>query len=378
MPRRSRKSGRRARPNRWRWRLLLLALLAGAVCLQAVLHSRWSTPLAPAGSPAGDAAVAAETELQARAAYPRRLARPVYRFSVIPGGAYNAEELTGALETDPVAARHYADFQRAQVRTEVSRFVQPVYVSYRVGDAIFWTRHPVALGAGETLLTDGASYARARCGNRVCVKPQLPVEAAGPAPGAMEGWEAPAPEVAAPRWNEALLAAEVFPAFSLETPAQAEAMLPAMIGESQEDPGLRLLALSGSLLPLETGAGSTPAAQARPPETPLDPLPIPELPLDLALSPAGCCCNMAPLKPGGTPGFPPKLPPCPPSDTGPDGPAGVLHGWPPDMPPAGAIPEPRSLWLALSGLGMAVAAAWRWRAARLATRGSQNRTIPTP
>lgn len=302
----------------------------------------------------------------------------MYRFSVIPGGAYNAEELQQALESDAVASRHYADFQRARLRTEASRFVSPVYVSYRVGDAIFWTRRPVALGAGETLLTDGASFARARCGNRVSVKPRWPVESAGPAPGAMEAVEAPASEATAAGRNEVLLAAEVFPAFSPGTPAQAEVMFPAIMGESQEDPGFQFLPASESLIPLRAAtAGSKPTPHARPPETPLDPLPIPEFSLDVALSPAECCCNVPPLERGGTAGFPPEFPSCSPPDTALDGPADIPHGWPPDAPPAAAIPEPGSLWLALSGLGMAVAAAGRRRAARRPQRDSEDRPVPT-
>jgi hypothetical protein len=101
--------------------------------------------------------------------------RPVYPLSVIPGGAYSAPELVVALESDPVAASHYSVFQRAQLRTERSPFTEPVYVSYRRYNRIFWTRRALLLHEGETLLTDGVSYARARCGNRISLAPQQPV-----------------------------------------------------------------------------------------------------------------------------------------------------------------------------------------------------------
>ena len=41
------------------------------------------------------------------------------------------------------------------------------YVSYRRGDRTYWTRDRVWLKAGETVLTDGATTIRARCGNCV-------------------------------------------------------------------------------------------------------------------------------------------------------------------------------------------------------------------
>jgi len=47
-----------------------------------------------------------------------------------------------------------------------------VYLSYRRGDRIFWTRKQASLHKGEKLLTDGHITARTRCGNRVSVLPQ--------------------------------------------------------------------------------------------------------------------------------------------------------------------------------------------------------------
>jgi hypothetical protein len=35
--------------------------------------------------------------------------RPVYRYSVIPGGVYDADDLRDALEVDPIVAAHYKD-----------------------------------------------------------------------------------------------------------------------------------------------------------------------------------------------------------------------------------------------------------------------------
>jgi hypothetical protein len=55
-----------------------------------------------------------------------------------------------------------------------------VYVSYRKGDKVYWTAKKLQLAEGETLLSDGRSEIRGRCGNRISDLPQLPVEARGP------------------------------------------------------------------------------------------------------------------------------------------------------------------------------------------------------
>ena len=81
--------------------------------------------------------------------------RPVYPYSVLPGGAYDASELRTKLKSDQVAARHYEPFQLTPLKTVKSKFTSPVYVSYRKNNQIYWTRKPVRLTPGEALLTDG-------------------------------------------------------------------------------------------------------------------------------------------------------------------------------------------------------------------------------
>jgi hypothetical protein len=99
---------------------------------------------------------------------------PYYRYSVIPGGAHNREELEKALRSDPVAARHYADFVSKNAQVIELQQDQQYYVSYRVGDQIYWTRRPLTLRRGEKVLFDGVNYARARCGNRLTLVPHKP------------------------------------------------------------------------------------------------------------------------------------------------------------------------------------------------------------
>jgi hypothetical protein len=98
--------------------------------------------------------------------------RLVYPYSVVPGGVASAAELRQAADHDAAVSEHYSGFsyQRARI-VEVD---QPklVYLSYRRGNQIFWTRKQASLHKGEKLLTDGHITARARCGNQVSVLPQ--------------------------------------------------------------------------------------------------------------------------------------------------------------------------------------------------------------
>jgi hypothetical protein len=112
--------------------------------------------------------------------------RPLYPYSIIPGGAYSREELTRAVQNDPVVARHYADFEIGKTRVVRLEHDELMYVSYRMGNNVFWTKHPLFVPAGETLLTDGKNAARTRCGNRLSATPATPVSAIEPRPEAMD------------------------------------------------------------------------------------------------------------------------------------------------------------------------------------------------
>jgi hypothetical protein len=54
------------------------------------------------------------------------------------------------------------------------------YVSYRLGNDVFWTKKKVTIRAGETLLSDGEHLARTRCGNRLSDVPATPISSADP------------------------------------------------------------------------------------------------------------------------------------------------------------------------------------------------------
>lgn len=103
---------------------------------------------------------------------PKASARPVYPYSVVPGGVEDARELKWVAEHDPIVAAHYAGFDYDHARVVRLTLAQTVYVSYRIGNHVYWTRHRITLHKGEKLITDGKITARARCANRVEEIPQ--------------------------------------------------------------------------------------------------------------------------------------------------------------------------------------------------------------
>jgi hypothetical protein len=118
--------------------------------------------------------------------------RKIYRYSVIPGGAYSGDELALALRVDPVAAAHYADFERSTVSVHTLSKDEYLYVSYRKADRVFWTANKRRIPKGEPVLSDGKNLARTRCGNRLSGIPQLPIaNGSQPTEMALNGPELP-------------------------------------------------------------------------------------------------------------------------------------------------------------------------------------------
>jgi hypothetical protein len=117
--------------------------------------------------------------------------RPLYPYSVIPGGAANPQELKTAVQHDPVVAAHYADFDLAQAHVIRIEADQAMYVSYRLGDRVFWTAKTLVIHKGEKLISDGAHEARTRCGNRLSATPVTPVSPVQPPANVLSAPEAP-------------------------------------------------------------------------------------------------------------------------------------------------------------------------------------------
>jgi hypothetical protein len=112
--------------------------------------------------------------------------RKVYPYSVVPGGVEDARELKWAAANDPIVAAHYAGFDYDHARVVRAVLDQTVFVSYRIGNHIYWSRHRLKLRKGEKLITDGKITARARCANRVEEVPQQLNSASEPPPEKFE------------------------------------------------------------------------------------------------------------------------------------------------------------------------------------------------
>ena len=117
---------------------------------------------------------------QAEENFRRQAGKPIYPYSVVPGGVEDARELKWVAEHDPVVAAHYAGFDYDHARVVRLVLERTVYLSYRIGNHVYWTRRRVTLHKGEKLITDGAKTARARCGNRVEEAPQVETSSAEP------------------------------------------------------------------------------------------------------------------------------------------------------------------------------------------------------
>jgi hypothetical protein len=102
-----------------------------------------------------------------------RSQREVYPYSVVPGGVKTTQELREATNRDEVVSAHYEGFDFSKARVIQVRQAKLVYVSYRIGGNIFWTRKRLSLQVGEKLITDGKTTARTRCGNQVSVVPHV-------------------------------------------------------------------------------------------------------------------------------------------------------------------------------------------------------------
>lgn len=98
--------------------------------------------------------------------------RPVYPYSVVAGGVEDAKELKWVAEHDPIVGAHYAGFDYAHAQVVRLTLARTAYLSYRIGNHIYWTRRRIALHKGEKLITDGRMTARGRCANRIEETPQ--------------------------------------------------------------------------------------------------------------------------------------------------------------------------------------------------------------
>ena len=233
--------------------------------------------------------------------------RPTFSYSVIAGGARDARELQRAVEQDPVVADHYRDADMATMRPEILRSDRLAYVSYRVGDRVFWTKRKVRIPSGETILTNGQTEIRARCGNCISMEPLLPTSDEEPDAAAFDALTDTGPVLVA--WNWTGFRPSVMGGALLEDPADSEVEV---LGESS---------LPIPLFPFGPSVGSPPATS--PPGA------VPDLPFLDDTMPPGADPDLPFLDDTLPPSADPDLPFL--DDT-------MLPGGFPDSPPGGMFP----------------------------------------
>jgi len=227
-------------------------------------------------------------------AYTRSL-RPNYPYSIIPGGAYSNAELQFADREDPVVKQHYSDFDVKKAKMVQLTDDRYQYASYRFQNKVYWTKKRLRIPKGEVLLTDGPSFARARCGNRLSDTPRLPVQSQEPSTKALS-----------------------LPPMQLGTPM-----------ELAQNPPLGELSI---ITPVDTERFPPvlPPSNLVPPGSPL--LPAPPITGFIPVFPAGP--TPPTTKPPTNP-TPPTVPPSPPI---------VI---PPPTQPVSSVPEPNAVYLFL-------------------------------
>jgi len=117
---------------------------------------------------------------------PIRETRPVYPYSIVPGGVHDPKELERVFEHDPVVASHYREFDFRRARVVQLTQDKTVYVSYRIGPHVYWTTKRVLLRRGEKVITDGKMTLRTRCGNEVSETARKDVSPREPAMARLE------------------------------------------------------------------------------------------------------------------------------------------------------------------------------------------------
>ncbi len=253
--------------------------------------------------------------------------RPIYPFSVIPGGAYEKETVTLTVASDSLVAKHYSSIRLNRLEPIVLDRPRLAYVSYRRNGNIFWTAKPVTLKKGEVVLTDGKQQIRGRCGNRISETPQFPVEK--PAVAVKEEELDKAIAQVSEKTAETLLEYSTPVTVTTQPPATTDNKPPVTVD------------IVTPLWPTQISSGNTPIPTPIPPmpPTPPGPQPItpPEGPPPEVTPPPVIPPPVTPPGPPVTPPGPPETPPGPPVT--PPGPPVTPPG-PPETPPGPPVTPP--------------------------------------
>ena len=271
--------------------------------------------------------------------------RPNFGYSVIPGGAWDAHELTRAIERDPVVADHYRDLDPATMRAQQLTSDRLAYVSYRVDDRVYWTKRKVRIRGGETILTNGQTEIRSRCGNCISLEPMLPTSADEPDESQFDALENAGPVLMS--WNLAPtglpMAVSVPPGELDDTPGPSQ-LVPVFPFGTSIFPGEPVTDMPGDIAP-----GSPPVGV--PFESPTTGPPT--LPTGPSTPPTGTGPGVVGDSPDTSPLTPFVLEPL---LSDPNAPAVVSPS-----PDAAVVPEPGTFLLLGSGIAGLFARRWRSR-----------------
>lgn len=258
--------------------------------------------------------------------------RPTYKHSVIPGGAFDAQELTQALANDPVAADHYRDVTPRTIRAVTLTSGRLAHVSYRLGDRVYWTKRPVRIHSGETILTDGQTEIRARCGNCISLSPLLPTSEEEPDLSQLDALTDTGPLLVSWNMTPSGLPIEETP-IDLDTGLLIPIFPFGGLGVSSTEPTEAPPGTPPLFDPDSPPDGTGPPSESIPPF--IGGLPVGLPGSDIPFAP-GNPLVLSPLLDAGLPTPPPTVPT--------------------DMTP---VPEPATLWLIGSGLAAVLIRRWR-------------------
>jgi hypothetical protein len=145
-------------------------IVAAFVALTLSGSSRETLDVEPALEPAQDTSwsLSAEAEKVARlntGSSGPAAPQATCEYSIVPGGVHSAEDVDRAAKGDPVVGKHYSNVSVSQLTSSRTAAARDAFVSYRVGDQIYWSSGKVRLPEGEAVLTDGSTTIHARCGS---------------------------------------------------------------------------------------------------------------------------------------------------------------------------------------------------------------------
>lgn len=148
------------------------------------------------------------------------------------------------------------------------------YVSYRIKNQVYWTAKKLRIPQGEYLLTDGANFARSRCGNRLSDLPGNQISLNEPPPAVLSPPPMGPESLSRLDLSHLDLTTDPVAALAHETPAWAdwsprlvaalppEVAAPVVITESPQIDAASLPALPGSGSTLFPLGGAPPFAYA--------------------------------------------------------------------------------------------------------------------